>query len=476
MPPQHLPDPAELIAELVAERSVSASRATLSDTFFSRVRQVWTSGVTSAARVWPMLCLEAHPGLRKVLLWSLALPLFGGVAAFGIAPGTATDGLPRTTVSSTVVLPAVTPTQTTPLDFWREERIARGDTLASLLARLEVNAGDIQRSLQAARQVRTLRSLKPGAPVMARVTADGQLLLLRHLLGDGQLLTLQRQGDQIVGQQVKAQLETRTIMRSGIVQSSLYAAMDDANVPDSITVRLAEIFSGEIDFHRELKIGDRFAVIFEARYYAGQLVETGNILAAEYLNGNTLYQAIRFGDTYYNVEGRSLKRAFLKSPIAFARVSSRFSKARYHPVLKEWRAHRGIDYAAPTGTPIRATADGRVQFVGQKGGYGKLVVLIHNGQYSTAYGHLSRFAKGLRSGGRVQQGQLIGYVGQTGLATGPHLHYEFRVNGMQRDPLALKLPTSVPLAARQRAAFKLAAAPLADQLRLIRGHNLAALD
>jgi len=430
------------------------------------------SADTPPQKLLDRISLRARRGLMALV----ALPLFGGVAAFAIAPDTDIDGMPRETVTGSITLPAAVPTEQSPLDFWREERIARGDTLPSLLARLGVSPEEAQRVQAATRNQRALRNLKPGRTVLARVTAGGQLLLLRHLTENQRLLSVVRQGDGLTAKEEPVQLETRILMKSGSVNHSLYGAMDAADVPDHFATQLSEIFSGEIDFHRDLKSGDQFSVVYEAQYYNGQLVQTGNLLAAEYVNGTETHQAVRFSGRYYTPTGRSLQRAFLKSPMAFSRISSGFSNARYHPVLQEWRAHRGIDYAAPIGTPIRAIADARVQFVGSKGGYGNLVELQHSGPYSTAYGHISRFAKGLRRGGQVKQGQVIGYVGQTGLATGPHLHYEFRINGEQRDPLALKLPTAVPLEARERAAFNLAAAPLTDQLRLIRGHNLAAFD
>ena len=419
---------------------------------------------------------QISPRVRRWLMILIALPLFGGVAAFAIAPDTDTDGMSRETVTSAITLPAAAPTEKGPLDFWREERIARGDTLPTLLARLGISTEEAQRVLAATHKQHALKRLKPGRTVLARVTADGQLLLLRHLTDNQHLLSVMRQGDALTAKDELVQLETRILMKSGSVSNSLYGAMDAADVPDHFATQLSEIFSSEIDFHRDLKDGDQFSVVYEAQYYNGQMVQTGNLLAAEYVNGTEAHQAVRFAGRYYTPTGRSLQRAFLKSPMAFSRISSGFSNARYHPVLQEWRAHRGVDYAAPIGTPIRAIADARVQFVGNKGGYGNLVELKHSGAYSTAYGHISRFAKGLRQGGQIKQGQVIGYVGQTGLATGPHLHYEFRINGEQRNPLSLKLPTTVPLEARERAAFNLAAAPLADQLRLIRGHNLAAFD
>lgn len=416
------------------------------------------------------------PRLRKGVFGLLALPLFGGVAAFAIAPDTDTDGMPRELVVNTITLPAAIPTEHGPLDFWREERVLRGDNIASVLTRLGVASEEAERVIKASRNQRALHTPQPGRTVLARVTADGQLLLLRHLSGTNRLISVQRQGDALVVRDEAIQLETRTLMRSGVVNTSLFSAMDSADVPDHFASQLSEIFSGDIDFHRDIKEGDQFSVLYEAQFYNGQMVQTGNLLAAEYVNGQDLHQAVRFNNRYYTPNGRSLQRAFLKSPMTFSRISSGFSNARYHPVLQEWRAHRGVDYAAPTGTPIRAIADATVQFIGSKGGYGNLIELQHSGVYSTAYGHMSRFGKGLRRGARIKQGQVIGFVGQTGLATGPHLHYEFRVNGVQRNPLTLNLPTSMPLEARERAAFNLAAAPLSDRLRLIRGHNLSAFD
>jgi murein DD-endopeptidase MepM/ murein hydrolase activator NlpD len=244
---------------------------------------------------------------------------------------------------------------------------------------------------------------------------------------------------------------------------------------------MAEVFSGDIDFHKDLRRGDHFSVVYEAFYFDGQLVKTGRLLAAEFVNQDKAYRAVYFKDAqghdgYYNADGQSMKRAFLKSPMPFNRISSGFSLARLHPVLQIMRSHKGIDYAAPTGTPVRAIADSVVSFVGKQGGYGNLVVLNHQSPYSTAYGHLSAYGKGIKRGGKIRQGQVIGYVGATGLATGPHLHYEFRVNGEQRNPLAMKLPTTYPLDSRTKAQFVAYSQPLAARLNLLRNTNLSKLD
>lgn len=419
---------------------------------------------------------------RKHLFLTLAsLPFMGVVAAFGIAPDTPTENILREMVVENVELPELQATDSGAFDFWREERIARGDTLQSLLSRLGVDGEEARQALAAAHGSKALGRLVPGRSVLARVTSSGQLMLFRYLVSDDTLVTLSRVNDQFqVGEQPAA-LESRQIMRSSKIEGSLFGATDAADVPDRIASEMAEALSGDIDFHKDLRRGDHFSVVYEAFYLDGQLVKTGRLLAAEFINQGKSYLAIYFKDAqgregYFNQDGQSLKRAFLKSPMPFSRISSGFSGARFHPVLQRWRAHKGIDYAAPTGAPVRAVADAKVEFIGRQGGYGNLIVLKHQGAYSTAYGHLSRFGKGMKRGARVDQGQVIGYVGSTGLATGPHLHYEFRINNVQKNPLALKLPTSYPLDSRSKAQFASKAAPLVANLQLLRNTNLASLD
>lgn len=418
--------------------------------------------------------------MRWLVVFS-TLPLLGVVAAFGIAPDTVTSKIRSETVTTPVDLPQIDPQPTVAIDFWREERVRNGDTLATVLGRLGVAQDESGRLLQATRNSSALKRLQPGRAVLARITQGGQVLLLRYLAREDLLVSVERRADRFVTSEERIKLERRQMLRAGEVHGSLFGAMDAADVPDSVASAMAEIFSGEIDFHRNIQPGDHFSVLYEAFYHDGQLIKTGRLLAAEFVNQGTPHQAILFRDGrgnegYYSADGRSLKRAFLKSPMRFSRVSSGFSNARYHPILQEWRAHRGIDYAAPAGTPIRAVADAVVSFAGVRGAYGNLIELKHSGQYSTAYGHLSAYAKGLRKGARIKQGQVIGYVGQTGLATGPHLHYEFRINGVQQDPRSLKLPTTVALDSRFRPAFLATAQSVGAQLALMRGHNLTKLD
>lgn len=421
------------------------------------------------------------PLKKRIFLALATLPFLGVVAAFGIAPDTATDNIARETVVEAIALPEAQPTDSGAFDFWREERIGRGETLPSLLQRLGINAEDRQEFNSAVRQSNSIGPLIPGRSVLARVSSNGRLLLLRYLASDTTLVSVNRikQSFQVTQQTIQPQM--RPVMRSGAVQGSLFGATDAADVPDKIASEMAEAFSGDIDFHKDLRRGDHFSVVYEAFYFDGQLIKTGRLLAAEFINQNEAYRAVYFKDPqgrdgYFNAEGQSLKRAFLKSPMPFDRISSGFTTARLHPVLQIMRAHKGVDYAAPTGTPVRAVSDSVVSFVGKQGGYGNLIVLNHQAPYSTAYGHLSRFGKGIKRGGKVSQGQVIGYVGATGLASGPHLHYEFRVNGTQRNPLAMKLPTAYPLDSRYRAQFAAHAQPLTARLNLLRNTNLSKLD
>lgn len=422
-----------------------------------------------------------NPFKKRIFLALATLPFLGVVAAFGIAPNTATEDIALETVVESLALPEAQATDSGAFDYWREERIGRGETLPSLLQKLGINSEDRQEFITAARQSKSIGGLIPGHSVLARVSSSGRLLLLRYLVSDTSLVSVSRVQESFQIKQQSIQAEMHPVMRSGSIQGSLFGATDAADVPDKIASEMAEAFSGDIDFHKDLRRGDHFSVVYEAFYFEGQLIKTGRLLAAEFINQDKAYRAVYFKDPqgrdgYYSAEGQSMKRAFLKSPMPFSRISSGFTLSRLHPVLQIWRSHKGVDYAAPTGTPVRAIADSVVSFVGQQGGYGNLIVLNHQSPYSTAYGHLSRFGKGIKRGGKVSQGQVIGYVGATGLASGPHLHYEFRINGEQRNPLAMKLPTSYPLDNRYRAQFAAHSQPLAARLNLLRNTNLSKLD
>lgn len=411
---------------------------------------------------------------------AVVLPFVGVVAAFGIAPDTLTEKVEVAKVVEEVALPLPDPVAAADETYWREERIRRGDTIASLLARLQVDDPDAVGTLRSTREAKTLYQLVPGRAVRARTTAEGRLIALRYL-GGGILLTVDRRGESLTILEQPARLETRVLMASGEIRSSLFAATDAANLSDAVAIQIADVFSTDIDFHRDLRKGDRFTVVYEAFYHQGGPVRSGRVLAAEFVNQGKTYQAVYFQNAeghsgYYSLEGKNIRKAFLRSPLEFSRVTSGFTNARYHPVLREWRAHRGIDYAAPTGTRVKATADGVVESIGRSGGYGNLVVLRHQSKYSTWYGHLSGFARGLRKGSRVAQGDVIGFVGATGLATGPHLHYEFRINNVHQNPLRVVMPSAPPITPRERPAFEALARPMAQRLALLRHTNLARLD
>ncbi len=419
-------------------------------------------------------------------LWRLALavalPLVGMVAAFGIAPGTDAEPVIRTRVVQEIALPldlaAGRPGEEA---YWREDRIQRGDTLAGLLARLGADDAEAVEFLRKERSAKSLYQLVPGRTVRAQATAEGRLMALRYQ-GGGKVLDVRRQDGGLTVTEQPVALERRILMKSGEIRSSLFAATDDAGLADAVAMQVADIFSTDIDFHRDLRRGDRFTVVYEMLYDMGEPVRSGRLLAAEFVNQGKTYQAVWFEYAaghggYYTVEGRNIRKAFLRSPLEFSRITSGFSRGRFHPILQRWRAHNGIDYGAPTGTRIRATGDGVVEFAGRHaGGYGNLVVLRHQSKYTTWYGHLSGFASGVRKGARVAQGSVIGYVGATGLATGPHLHYEFRINDVHQNPLRVVLPEAPPIGPEQRAAFAAASAPLAQRLTLLRDVQLARLD
>jgi murein DD-endopeptidase MepM/ murein hydrolase activator NlpD len=291
-------------------------------------------------------------------------------------------------------------------------------------------------------------------------------------------------GNQFSASEQALPLETRVVMKSAEIRFSLFGASDAAGIPDSVATQLADIFGGDIDFHRDLRKGDRFSVVYETVNYLGRPVRTGRVLAAEFVNNGKAYRAAWFADPaggedssgYYTADGKNIRKAFLRSPLEFSRITSGFTSARFHPILQQWRAHKGIDYGAPVGTRVKATGNGIVEYVGMQGGYGKVVILRHQSRYSTLYGHLSGFAPGLRKGSRVGQGDIIAFVGATGLANGPHLHYEFRVSGVHQNPLAMALPSAPPLMPEQLSLFRQRTADYLARLDLIRGFNLAQAD
>jgi murein DD-endopeptidase MepM/ murein hydrolase activator NlpD len=415
--------------------------------------------------------------LKRIALLT-ALASSGAVVAFAaMAPSPEAEAtLLQRSVIEPVALRAGDAVLPTPATYLREERYRRGDTLHGLFKRLGVAEPEARRLVR----VPSMRFLRSGETVSAEVGANGELVRLSFLSARELQMVLEREGDAFHARQVAAPLSTATLMRAGIIHSSLFAATDGAGIPDSVAIQLADIFAGDVDFHRDLRRGDSFTVVYEQHYLAGRTVHAGRVLAAAFVSQGRKLRAVHYapergGSGYYAPDGSNLRKAFLRSPLEYTRISSGFGMRR-HPFLRSWRAHTGIDYAAPAGTRVRAAGDGWVEFAGRKGGYGNVVILRHRGRYSTLYAHLSRFAPGVRRGARVAQGDPVGHVGSTGWATGPHLHYEFRIAERARNPYAIAMPAGEPVPPAELASFGQHAGPLVARLDLLAGQALAQLE
>lgn len=403
---------------------------------------------------------------------AIAVLAGSGMAAFGIAPDSTLDMPAGTLVKRELPTPALATLPAAEDEgYWSEGRVERGDTIGRLLARLGVEDPDALEFVRTDSIARKLYQLRPGKALRVKTDGGGRLLGLRFVAANGDLLTIGRAGNHLAAATGPAPTEVRWKRGVGEIRSSLFAAADAADLPDPVTRQLADVFGADIDFHHDLRRGDRFAVVYEMRYVDGEAVGVGKIVAAEFVNDGAAHRAFLWRgaegyEGYYAEDGSALRKTFLRSPLEFSRITSGFSGARFHPILQDWRAHKGVDYAAPLGTPVLATADGKVAFAGIQNGYGNVVQLQHQGVYSTVYAHLSAFADGVRAGSRVNQGDVIGFVGQTGWATGPHLHYEFRANNEQQDPIAVGLPNGDPLTAAQRPEFLARIKPALAELEI----------
>jgi len=424
---------------------------------------------------------HAHKMKLRWFVTLSSVPLLGVVTAFGIMPQTDALTRPQQVLVEEIALPAATTVIGNATTFWHSERILRGDTVAELLRRLNVDDQAASDYLRKHRSAEVLRRLNVGREVQAETDNNGLLLAMRFLANDGNQVVVDRTSSGFKTRIVPALSEQRVQVRTGEIKSNLFAATDEAGLPDTVANQLAEIFGGDVDFHRDLRKGDKFTVIYEMNYINGEAARSGRIISAEFTNHGKTYRAAWFQTTqytgdYYSPEGKSMRKAFLRSPIEFSRVSSGFTNSRFHPVLNKWRAHKGVDYAAPIGTKVKVTSDGVVSFVGKQGGYGNVVKVRHQGNFTTVYGHLSRFASGIKVGDRLGQGQIVGYVGMTGLASGPHLHYEFQQGGVQRDPLKVALPDGKPVSSEQMAEFGEKTRELFARLDEFRGTHIARLD
>jgi murein DD-endopeptidase MepM/ murein hydrolase activator NlpD len=398
--------------------------------------------------------------------------------------------------------------------FVAEERLRSSDSLGNLLQRLGATDPTALQFIRSDPLASRLLKSRPGIDISARVDDEGRLLWMRYPITQGadaarrvasavvppgaraqvrhaaktapvtglqqatarvasasdegsatdrpvtkkSFVIVERAREGFRATEQTFELEQRVEYRSGMIQTSMYAAADKAGVPDEIVRHLADIFESELDFYFSLRKGDAFRVAYETYYLQGRFSHTGRVLSAEIINRGRPLQAIWFETSpgrgsYYNLNGRSLKASFLRTPLQYSRVSSGFSDSRLHPIHMRWQAHTGVDYAAPTGTPVRVVSEGVVTFSGWKNGYGNVIIVKHGGAYSTVYAHLSHISPSARKGARVSQGQFIGEVGSTGWATGPHLHYEVRINDVPQNPLTVALPNAAPIERHLKPAF-----------------------
>jgi murein DD-endopeptidase MepM/ murein hydrolase activator NlpD len=346
-------------------------------------------------------------------------------------------------------------------------KVRRGDSLDRLFRRNDLSLADLSVLSRTDSAKRHLRLVKPGDQLDIQ-HEDGEILSLTKDISISESLVITRVDDNFQTEIVERPLEVRQIQANGVINSSLFGAAASAGVSDRTIMNLAGIFAWDIDFVLDIRQGDEFSVIYEELWQKGKKVAEGNILAVEFTNQGEHFRAVRFEDPsgradYFTPDGHSVRKAFVRAPLSFSRISSNFNPNRRHPKLNTIRAHKGVDYAAPSGTPVKAAGDGKVIFRGRKGGYGNAIIVQHGGNITTLYAHLSRFSKA-RNGNRVRQGDIIGYVGSTGLATGPHLHYEYRRNGVHLNPRTVKLPDADPLDSSYRQAFDDVAVPLLQQL------------
>lgn len=371
---------------------------------------------------------------------------------------------PETTIAASAAPAETTPTKPpasheAPELQWSGYDIKSGDTLSSLFKQAGFDDGLMLSVIHGSGDAKKLERLYAGETIAFGTDGKGKLKAITLQRSRLESLRIDRNDDGFVGKKVMREPEVRTTYAEATISNSLFGAGQQAGLTDKLTMELAGIFGWDIDFALDIRKGDRFSLVYEELYLDGQKIDNGKILAATFYNQNQNYSAVLYTDKngnsdYYAPDGRSMRKAFLRTPVDFTRISSSFNLHRKHPVLNTIRAHKGTDYAASIGTPIKAAGNGKIVYAGRKGGYGNAIVIQHGYNITTLYGHMNSFARGIRSGKHVEQGQVIGYVGQTGLATGPHLHYEFRVNGAPRNPVTVKLPDAAPIAKSELARFK----------------------
>jgi len=420
-------------------------------------RWVILAAVAAALGVAIYPALPSRPTPQAYHTTSVRLPAAGVASAATAAPTTAAPAARKAAIQGAAF-------GADAIDII----VKSNDTLDGIFRRLRLDLSDLAflRGLPGLKA--RLDSLRPGE-LLHLVHKDSSLVGLERRLNDTQTLKVTRENDQLQASVLDNPLETHVRTIRATIDSSLFEAVENAGAHDQTAVTLADIFRWDIDFVLDIQPGDSFVVTYQEFYQDGKYLKDGPVLAASFINHGREYLAVRYVDPegathYYTPDGKSMQKAFLRAPVAFTRVSSKFNTARRHPILNLIRAHKGIDYAAPMGTPVEAAGDGRIRFAGRKGGYGNVVEIDHSGGIVTVYGHLSRFAKGTHVGAHVTQGTVIAYVGMTGLATGPHLHYEYRVNGVFKNPQTVALPDAQPIDSRWRDDFIAHSTPLLGTL------------
>ncbi len=360
---------------------------------------------------------------------------------------------------------------------WKQVTVKPGDNLATIFKRLKYSPTTLHNIIKMGAKTNALKHIKPGQTLRFAQNSNAECISLEYDIDRIKTLKVRTSDNGFSALISEKPVEISHATASADIQNSLFYDAKKAGLSDKTIMELANIFGWDIDFSQGLRQGDSFTLLYESKFIDGKRIENGHIIAAEFINRGDKYQAVRFADKngdaeYFSPDGKSMRKTFLRNPIDFARVSSHFNLRRKHPVLNRIRAHKGVDYAASTGTPIKSTGDGKIIFRGVKGGYGRVVIVQHGQKYSSLYAHMSKYGR-YKKGARIKQGQTIGYVGMSGLATGPHLHYELRINGVHRNPLTAKFPAAKPINKNLLAKFKQQAAPLLAQLEIAKQTQLA---
>ena len=442
---------------------------------------IWSSSDEPVAATHPLIIpeLAEHSGIDTPLtLPGTANPIIPEQAHSTAAKQHTSIALPEAVEQAAAPAAGVSETADMPAGVWQEITVKSGDSLAVIFDRLGLTPRQLHDLLAQGGAAHNLKKIYPGQTFRVLTSTEHGLEKLTYQIDRLSTLEVNRNGDTFEISTAHRTPEHHVNNASGTITSSLFLAAQKAGMSDNLTMELANIFGWDIDFALDIRDGDQFTVLYEEQFLDGESIGNDEIIAAEFISRGRTYQAFRYTDKggktdYYSLDGKSMRKTFLRTPVEFSRISSRFSLGRKHPILNRIRAHRGVDYAAARGTPVKATGNGKIVHRGKKGGYGNTIVVQHGSKYNTLYAHLSKYRGGLKKGSRVKQGQIIGYVGSSGLATGPHLHYEFRVDGVHRDPLRVKLPGAKPLDKKYHADFNSKAKALIAQIDLVRSVQVA---